>query len=173
MILQVVVLLSTFILNFVGADRNIIPSIGATLHKIWLIWKQFLIFFFVFLLPAVCGRLPNEEFAIDLSRCQNTCEYYGRTWDCPISYKPNGDCYCKPGFARIADDGKCVSVINNVTCLTRLPITRGMWFPANLLTLISDKHFGNWNRIMQWTKRNIYRLSGNECLRQELSHIWL
>jgi len=71
----------------------------------------------------VCNKLPNEEFAIDLGRCQNTCEYYGRTWDCPTNYyKPKGDCYCKPGFARFQEDGKCVSVTNNATCKARLPI---------------------------------------------------
>jgi len=80
-------------------ERNIIPSI------------------------AVCNNFPNEEFAVDLGRCQNTCEYYGRTWDCPTSYyKPNGDCYCKPGFARIQEDGICVSVSTNATCKAKLPI---------------------------------------------------
>ncbi|XP_037043412.1 uncharacterized protein LOC119079532 [Bradysia coprophila] len=72
--------------------------------------------------PAVCATYPNEEFAIDLTRCQNTCEYYGRTWDCPINYKPNGDCYCKPGFARLKEDGKCVSVTTHAKCVSRLPI---------------------------------------------------
>ncbi|KAJ6636589.1 hypothetical protein Bhyg_15180 [Pseudolycoriella hygida] len=72
---------------------------------------------------AVCATYPNEEFAVDLHRCQNTCQYYGRRWDCPLNYKPFGDCYCKIGFARISDDyGKCVSVKNNAKCVSQLPI---------------------------------------------------
>lgn len=75
----------------------------------------------------MCNKLAHEEFAIDLGRCQNTCEYYGRTWDCPKNYKPNGDCYCMPGFARIQEDGKCVSVTNNATCKAQLPIQPGLF----------------------------------------------
>lgn len=78
---------------------------------------------------AVCATFPNEEFAVDLRRCQNTCEFYGRNYDCPKSYyKPFGDCYCKNGFARLADDGKCVSVTNNAVCVGRLPVAKGITF---------------------------------------------
>ncbi|KAJ6635798.1 hypothetical protein Bhyg_14384 [Pseudolycoriella hygida] len=96
---SVVILFLTIIISLVQAQVDIIPS------------------------PAVCATFPNEEFAIDLQRCQNTCKYYGRTWDCPISYNPNGECFCKPGFARLKDGGKCVSVTNNAKCVAQLPIS--------------------------------------------------
>lgn len=74
----------------------------------------------------LCAVFPNEEFLIDLTKCQNTCEFYGRTWDCPNYYKPKGDCYCKDGFARIEEDGECVSVTENAKCAARLPIQPGL-----------------------------------------------
>lgn len=84
----------------------------------------------------MCATYPNEEFAVDLHRCQNTCQYYGRKWDCPLNYKPFGDCYCKRGFARIADDyGKCVSVTNNVKCVAQLPIQPGNVYIRYKLTV--------------------------------------
>lgn len=73
-----------------------------------------------------CADFPNEEFAIDIERCQNTCEFYGRTYDCPDYYKPRGDCYCKEGFARIRENGKCVSVKRNAKCVAQLPIQPGI-----------------------------------------------
>lgn len=96
----------------------------------------------------VCKTFPNEEFAIDLQRCQNTCEYYGRTWDCPIIYKPKGDCYCKPGFARLVEDGKCVSVTKNAQCVAKLPIKPGI---NNVIHAISNYEIIVSNRIMQRT----------------------
>lgn len=87
---------------------------------------------------AECEKFPNEEFDMNLERCQNTCQYYGRTWDCPLSYKPGGDCFCKPGFARLKEDGKCVSVTKNAACKAQLPITPG--FFIHFQTYFLDTH---------------------------------
>lgn len=78
-----------------------------------------------FISLANCANRPNEEFAIDLSRCQNTCELYGRKWQCPSYYKPRGDCYCKDGYARITEGGECVSVKENADCVAQLPVQKG------------------------------------------------
>ncbi|KAG4068864.1 hypothetical protein HA402_005012 [Bradysia odoriphaga] len=95
------ILLLSVVTNFIDAARDIVPS------------------------PEECAKYPNEEFAIDLARCQNTCEFYGRTFDCQNYYKPRGDCYCKKGFARIEEDGECVSITENAACVARLSIQPG------------------------------------------------
>lgn len=77
---------------------------------------------------GTCALFPNEEFLIDLKKCQNTCEFYGRDWDCPNYYKPKGDCYCMDGFARLEEDGECVSVTGNAECAAKLPTQPGWYF---------------------------------------------
>lgn len=61
---------------------------------------------------------------IDRFRCQNTCEFYGRTFDCPAYDAPEGDCYCKKGFARKSEGGPCIS-IRDRACKAVLPPTEG------------------------------------------------
>lgn len=80
--------------------------------------------FFITQLSEYCAFLENEEFAIDIKRCQNTCSCYGRKWDCD-SYRPQGDCYCKDGFARSYENGPCVDVKLDEECAAMLPISPG------------------------------------------------
>lgn len=59
-------------------------------------------------------------------RCQNTCNTYGRTFDCgPVG---GGDCFCKSGYARLTECGPCVSIKFDSTCRSRLPPTEGNFF---------------------------------------------
>jgi len=71
--------------------------------------------------PTTCARYANEEFAVDIYRCQNSCGQFGRSFDCD-SYKPHGDCYCKSGFARLTENGVCVP-ITDPDCAAQLPPT--------------------------------------------------
>lgn len=73
-------------------------------------------------LTATCST--NEEFEENIYRCDNTCETYGRTFDCGDTYKPNGACYCKNDFARLTKGGDCVT-ITDPQCAQKLPPKRG------------------------------------------------
>lgn len=73
-----------------------------------------------FTLEASCVS-ANEEYAIDPYRCQVSCEKYGDP-SCP-DYAPDGDCYCKNGYARLESNGKCVAV-TSLACRSKMPPTK-------------------------------------------------
>lgn len=119
------------VLSLVQAERNIVPSVGNYFFLNILLRHYYsdnnLQFYSLEIFADVWATFPNEDFVIDLTRCQNTYSFHGRTWDCPDNYyKPNGDCYCKAGFTRLTEDGKCVSVKNNAACVVKLQIKPGM-----------------------------------------------
>lgn len=39
---------------------------------------------------------------------------YGVSVTCKENYAPNGDCYCKPGFARYYDCGPCIPLTSKI-----------------------------------------------------------
>ncbi|XP_037033755.1 SCO-spondin-like [Bradysia coprophila] len=67
-----------------------------------------------------CRFFINEEFAIDETRCQETCDKYGQPW-CN-DYAPDGDCYCKKGYTRLTTNGICVRT-TSLSCRRRMPPT--------------------------------------------------
>jgi len=72
---------------------------------------------------ASCRIFPNEEYIVDAFRCQVTCEKYG---DPTCSeYAPEGDCYCKEGYARLSANGLCIPV-NSSLCRAKMPSTEAI-----------------------------------------------
>ncbi|KAG4074776.1 hypothetical protein HA402_006415 [Bradysia odoriphaga] len=47
-------------------------------------------------------------------QCQTTCAMYGVSESCKENYAPDGDCYCKPEFARYYDCGPCIPLWSTV-----------------------------------------------------------
>ncbi|XP_037033754.1 uncharacterized protein LOC119072604 [Bradysia coprophila] len=75
-----------------------------------------------------CRALPNEEYALDPYRCQETCDKYGDP-SCP-DYAPDGDCYCRTGYLRLEADGKCVPMASP-ECRAKMPPTKEMCVNRN------------------------------------------